>query len=482
MSGAALLSSATRAESAQLGKEINRSDLPAEKPDYSIEIKTSVLELGKDIAISAKNYNGQFPGPLLRLVSGRRATIDIINTTDTPEQLHWHGLFLPADIDGAAEEGTPYIPPHSTRRVSLTPAPTGFRFYHTHLTAGTDLTLGLYNAQAGLVFIEPHDNAGAYDREIFLTLKEFMPFFNRMEMGTTFLGPKNPVRELFDIDQMSIKSARQAGRDPGYQIGYQYFTINGRMLGHGEPIRVKAGERILFHLLNASATEIRSLALPGHVFKIIAVDGNPVPTSAEVGGLWLAPGERISALVEMTTPGVWLMGDIDANNRDRGMGIVIEYAGSRGTPEWRQPTSFLWDYRTFARPGAVAQQPDETIEMLFETQYSTRGGFDTFTINGAEFSMQTMTPKFNLHYGRRYRLKMRNATDDVHPIHLHRHRFELTSVSGMPTAGVIKDVAMINSFSEMSVDFTADQRGMSLFHCHMQHHMDFGFMAIFDCM
>ena len=70
-------------------------------------------------------------------------------------------------------------------------------------------------------------------------------------------------------------------------MGYELFGINGRMLGHGDPIRVKRGERVLFHVVNASATEIRSLALPGHVFRIIALDGNPVPTQAEVPVLWL---------------------------------------------------------------------------------------------------------------------------------------------------------------------------------------------------
>jgi FtsP/CotA-like multicopper oxidase with cupredoxin domain len=84
-------------------------------------------------------------------------------------------------------------------------------------------------------------------------------------------------------------------------------------------------------------------------------------------------------------------------------------------------------------------------------------------------------------WGRRYRLKLRNATDDIHPIHLHRHNFEITSIGGLPTAGLVKDVAMIGGFQEMTVDFTADQRGLSLFHCHMQDHMDFGFMGLFEC-
>ena len=86
---------------------------------------------------------------------------------------------------------------------------------------------------------------------------------------------------------------------------------------------------------------------------------------------------------------------------------------------------------------------------------------------------------FHLRSGRRYRLRMGNATDDTHPLHLHRHNFELTSIAGFPTAGIEKDVVMIGGSQQMSIDFTA-RRGPSLFHCHMQQHMDVGFMALFN--
>ena len=66
-------------------------------------------------------YNGQFPGPLLRLKEDQQVTIDIHNQTDRPEQLHWHGQFVSTDVDGAAEEGTPFIPPHGSRRISFVP-------------------------------------------------------------------------------------------------------------------------------------------------------------------------------------------------------------------------------------------------------------------------------------------------------------------------------------------------------------------------
>src|SRR6476619_1309599 len=74
--------------------------------DYIIRIGTALVELADDRILSTTTYNGQFPGPLLHLKEGRTVTVDIYNDTDTPEQLHWHGQFLPADVDGAAEEGT----------------------------------------------------------------------------------------------------------------------------------------------------------------------------------------------------------------------------------------------------------------------------------------------------------------------------------------------------------------------------------------
>jgi FtsP/CotA-like multicopper oxidase with cupredoxin domain len=100
------------------------------------------------------------------------------------------------------------------------------------------------------------------------------------------------------------KAADEKTKDTpkGFEVGYELFSVNGRMRGHGEPIRVKYGERVLFHVLNASATGIRSLALPGHVFRVVALDGNPVPTHSNVPVLWLGTAERISAIVEMKHP------------------------------------------------------------------------------------------------------------------------------------------------------------------------------------
>jgi FtsP/CotA-like multicopper oxidase with cupredoxin domain len=226
------------------------------------------------------------------------------------------------------------------------------------------------------------------------------------------------------LQQMGAAAdAAAAEKTKGYEVGYDLFSINGHMLGHGEPIRVKQGDRVLFHILNASATEIRSLALPGHGFRVVALDGNPVPTRAEVPVLWLGTAERISAVVEMNHPGVWVMGDLADDDRGHGMGIVVEYAGRTGMPQWAKPKPFHWDYTRFGKPGATAAAPDETIEITIVKHNAALDGFNQWTLNGVAFSMDTMQPVYTVHEGRRYRLKFRNASDDVHPLHLHRHSF-----------------------------------------------------------
>jgi FtsP/CotA-like multicopper oxidase with cupredoxin domain len=367
------------------------------------------------------------------------------------------------------------------RRIALTPKPTGFRFYHSHVVPMDDFTKGTYRGQVGPLYIEPKNEPGNYDREVFLVLKEFEPTLSRGgDMAQNFLAPATRVPQLESAGESAMKASLAKGMPHGYEVGYGLFSINRRMLGNGDPLRVKAGERLLFHILNGSATEIRSLALPGHTFKVVALDGNPVPTPADVPVLWLGTAERVSAIVEMNHPGVWIMGDTADDDRDHGMGIVIEYAGRSGKPKWSSPKPFKWDYTRFGKPQVTGAAPDETIVMTFAKNNAALDGFNQWTINGTPFSMDKMEPMFRLHQGKRYRLRMQNASDDIHPVHLHRHSFELTKIADQSTAGVLKDVVMLGGYQEIEVHFVADNPGLTLFHYHQQLHMDFGFMALFN--
>ncbi|AXC14669.1 Multicopper oxidase [Acidisarcina polymorpha] len=485
MAGACLLGRApfSRIGAAQVATGVAESA----SADYTLTIAKTPIEIAPNRIVSVTTYNGQFPGPLLRFQEGKQARIEVHNRTDTPEQLHWHGQAIGSDVDGAAEEGTPFIPPHGSCRISFVPRPSGFRFYHTHVRAGSDLSAGQYSGLVGPVYIEPKENPGRYDREVFLTLKEFEPTFSRGgDMAMDFLAPSATVKRLKDRGESEMNASLAQGMPHGYEVGYGSFTINGRMLGHGDPIRVKRGERVLFHVLNGSAGEIRSLALPGHMFTLVALDGNPLPKPVRVPGLWLGTAERISAIVEMDHPGVWVMGDTGDDDRRHGMGIVVEYAGSKGKPQWIAPKPFHWNYAHFGDPDPSAEQPEEVFAMTFAKQNAAYEGFNRWAINGVAYpfgeSSDAMSaqPSFHLKQGKRYRIRMSNASDDIHPIHLHRHSFELTRIAGQPTSGVLKDVVMLGGYQEAEIDFTADNPGLTLFHCHQQLHMDFGFMTLFD--
>ena len=182
----------------------------------------------------------------------------------------------------------------------------------------------------------------------------------------------------------------------------------------------------------------------------------------------------------MKHPGVWVLGDLDNDDRRHGMGIVVEYAGQTTKPAWIAPPPFKWNYARFAKANATAAPPDETLQMTFAKDNAAEEGFNRWTINGVAYPMtQAVAPAmFHLNKGKRYRLHMRNASDDIHPIHLHRHSFELTRLAGIATAGILKDVFMLGGYQEAEVDFVADNPGLTLFHCHQQLHMNFGFMTL----
>ena len=413
--------------------------------DYTLEISSVSWELAPGKRIRTSAYNGQIPGPVLRLKEGKPVTIDILNHLDRPEIVHWHGQWIPSAVDGSAEEGTPMIPPGGRTRISFTPRPSGLHWYHTHTMGMRDRTGGLYSGQFGVLLVEPRENPGAYDQEQFLV--------------------------LHDSESYTVPSD-----DGSIEIQYVHSSMNGRTLGNAEPIRVRKGERVLFHIVNASPTLVHWLALPGHRFEVVALDGRPVPSRTAVETLRLGPAERISTLVTMDNPGVWILGETMANLRSAGMGTIIEYAGEAGKPVWKDPASSVWDYRAFADASPARRHPDVTVPLVFTSKFQGHGAMDRWMINGKSYP--DTTPVL-LKQSLRHRLVFDNRSKDDHPVHLHRHAFELVSINGAPTSGVYKDVVMVKGKTIVEVDLVADNPGNTLFHCHQQDHMDMGFMTLF---
>jgi FtsP/CotA-like multicopper oxidase with cupredoxin domain len=427
-------------------------------PDYRIEIAPVTLDLSPRHRLKTTAYNGQVPGALLRFKENQPVTVEVTNHTDRPEVVHLHGLFTPSDADGAIEEGTPRIEVGSSARYTFTPRPAGFRWYHTHTMAMDDLTRAQYSGQHGFLMVEPLHDPARYDQEFFLALHDWSGYLVASEDGAM---------------------------NPSYAVA----TINGKAMGFGEPLRVKTGQRILLHVLNSSPTEVHWIALAGHAFRVVALDGNPVPTPRTIPMLRLAPAERVSAIVEMHNPGVWVLGEVRKHVQALGMAVAVEYEDRRGPARWEQPSALIWSYEQFAAPQPAndSSPPPILVPLVFEPRFRGHGAMEAWTINGESYPNAKVAPLIR---GRRYRLQLINRSTDDHPLHLHRHSFELRTLGAPLTAargaapneigGIIKDVLLLDAQTQAEVEFTADNPGASLFHCHQQNHMDRGFMMLFE--
>ena len=238
--------------------------------------------------------------------------------------------FCPPRSTAPSKRGLPRFRQAATHDIPLPPRPRAFAgITPTSLPAKTSIAANI-PASTDFCSIEPRDNPGRYDQEIFLA--------------------------LHDWDAALLPSADGA-MDPAYNVS----TINGRVLGFGEPLRVKAGQQVLFQILNSSPTEVHWIALAGHSFRVIALDGNKVAQPQLVPMLRLAPAERVTALVEMNRPGAWIMGEVRKHVMAAGMGIAVEYAGSSGRPRWEQPDELSWDYLRFAASDQIPAQATERL-------------------------------------------------------------------------------------------------------------------------
>jgi FtsP/CotA-like multicopper oxidase with cupredoxin domain len=446
------------------GLLVNAPDFRISPADVILHIAPTRLEVAPGQIVTTTTYNGSAPGPLIRLREGIPFTVQVFNHTDLAEYVHWHGFEISAELDGSEEENSLPVPARGHIRYQITPNLAGSRYVHSHAMAMDDLSRGVYSGQFAFVYVEPKKNPGKYDQEIFLSTHEWQPFFTEGEDEQNILG--EIVEENGETDW-----------GPSFvEVGYGIHSINGKALGHGEPIRVRERQRVLFHILNASATENIQLYLPGHEFVVVALDGNPVPRPQRVGVLELGAAERVDAFVDMNHPGVWILGSTDEDMRGNGLGILIEYVGKRGIATYEKPHEAAWDYRSFGENREHAK-PNETIPMVIERLNPDATGHEYWTINGKTYSNQQEAKI--LQKGSRYRLVFVNRTGDAHPLHLHRNTFELSQINGKPTSGVRKDVMLLKPYQTAAVDFTPQQQGLVLFHCHQQMHMDQGFKTLF---
>ncbi|SDF20928.1 multicopper oxidase family protein [Terriglobus roseus] len=437
------------------------------RQELNLHLASSSLEIANNRFIRTTSYANYPAGSVVRLQPDSFTDIRITNSTDQEEFVHWHGLRVSASLDGTPEEESLSVSAVGVLSYALPPSEPGFYFAHSHAMCEHDLSRGPYSGQFVPMVIGSLQCTEHFDREVFLTSHEWEP---------SVFDTAGNERSLEAMHHLRVDSESEEGEevpDDGWDIVYRAATINGKILGEGEPIRVRNNERILFRILNASATERLQLSLPGHRFLVVALDGYPVPKPAFVEVVELGVGERLDAIVVMDTPGIWVMGSPEDRHRALGMGVVVEYADRSGKPIWSPPAgTSAWDYLRFSGSAVNAAPCLSNLSYRIERRPSRPDGFERWAMVPLSSAQET------LRVGERCRITLLNNSDEAHPMHLHRFPFELTSVSGQPCAGIRKDTVVVPPFQQVQFDVQPDSSGPTLLHCHNQMHMDCGLKTL----
>src|SRR5512132_484071 len=125
LSGASILSGCTPVVDRTTTSSTSTSKPVGGGAHFSLHIAPVKLELSPDQVIQTIGYNGIAPGPVLRIKEEQQVTVDVHNDSDVPELVHWHGLYVSSEVDGAMEEGTPMVPPGGSRQYSFIAQPGG---------------------------------------------------------------------------------------------------------------------------------------------------------------------------------------------------------------------------------------------------------------------------------------------------------------------------------------------------------------------
>ncbi len=267
--------------------------------EFTLTAEAINWEYVKGKTLVAWGYNGQIPGPEIRVTEGDKVKIIFTNKLPKATTVHWHGIDVPNDQDGVPGVTQKAIKPGETFTYEFTAKPAGTRFYHTHggaamVDEAEQLDMGL----SGAFIIEPKNYAtNKPDREYTLILDEW---------ETTGMG-------------------NSAGAMAG--MAYNLFTINGRAFPDTEPLMVKKGERVRIRMINGGTSTIHPMHLHGHQFKVVAVDGNPVPKVAQLtrNTQPIHPGETYDLEFIANNSGTWLFHCHELHHADSGMIAAVVY-------------------------------------------------------------------------------------------------------------------------------------------------------------
>ncbi len=404
-------------------------------------------------------YDGRVPGPEIRLTRGDRVRIRLDNRLPQPTTIHWHGLAVPPAMDGVVGLSQPAVQPGQSFTYEFDVPQSGTFFYHSHV--GLQLDRGLYGA---LLVEEPGENDRLrIDREYVVLLDDWLT-----------IPPEAALAS------MRVSGGMMGGGGPAY-AGY---LLNGTTVP--SRLAVTRGERVRLRLINAASATPFRVGITGHTFTVTHADGQPV-SPIDVSTLVIGMGERYDVIVSATNPGTWPLLVSPWGSPVPTTLATLVYAGY----ERNVAPPFVWPQelqagRTLRYEDLRSLSPAEPsvpasliLPAVLSGGMSGMGmgkGAASWTING---QIYPNADPFVVHEGARVQIAMTNRSMMPHPMHLHGHT-GILRLPGISHPGFAKDTVLLNPMDTATLEFTADNPGRWLFHCHNLYHMELGMARVVE--
>lgn len=422
------------------------------------------VDLGGTIADTIA-YDDIVPGPLLRASVGDELEVTVRNRLGHSTSVHWHGLALRNDMDGAAP-ATPDIADGKdfTYRFSV-PHP-GTYWAHPH--TGLDADTGLYFP----LIVDDLRDPGRYDAEWVVMLDDWTDgvgpspaqIYDRLRMSSG---------DGHDMPGMGARGGSPLGGDAG-DVDYPMYVANGRNAENPSSFRARPGQRVRIRLINAGSDTAFRVALAGHRLTVTHTDGFPVVPS-EVDALLIGMGERYDVTVTAGDGVFPLVAAAEGKNAST-RALLVTAIGSTPPPDYAPPQlpGRLGTVSSFtATPEATFEAARADVELPVELGGSM-ARYD-WTINGRPFEKSR---PLTVREGQQVSMTFRNSTMMWHPMHLHGHTFQVLGEHGR--RGARKDTLVVLPMQRQRVIFTADNPGMWMLHCHNTYHQEAGMMTRLD--
>ncbi len=394
-------------------------------------------------------YNGEVPGPVIEVELGQTLRAEFTNGLDYESTVHWHGLRVPDEMDGAIRM-MDMVPAGGSFTYELPIIDAGFYWYHPHMATEQDLERGLY----GRIVVR-HPDEPRVDCDLPVVLDDVL-----LDEDTLQIAPK-------DTEHMQLMG----------RLG-NLLLANGRS---DRRVEVKAGETMLLRLVNAANARYFDLTLEGQQMRVVATDGGWLAEEVPVDNLVLGPGERAIVAVDWVgSPGDELrlmnarfhLHDEDAHMSEwdpmgEGENPVMSFVigEEAGTPT---PMTLPAD----DLPSFTGEEPVAHTWVLDEDMMN-----GIVTIDGASYpDVPMVMVEGNVPTG----FVVQNDSEMHHPFHLHGNRFQVLAVDGVPPAiDGWKDTFDIPPYATVELASELDNPGEWMFHCHILEHAELGMAGFF---